>query len=294
MIISNGIVNGSFRVIGNLQCSNIIGNITGDLTGTAAKAIQDSSGQQINTTYIKALSVSGQTLTYTKGNGTTGKITTQDTKNTAGSTNSSSKLYLIGATSQASNPQTYSRSTCYIGTDGSLYSAGQKVSIEGHSHTYLPLSGGTVSGQVILSKTTDISAAVATDGALVIGNKTGKHLAVGNNRIIAKASSTTADTLSLNYDGGLVYVGGGGIRSAGEIQSITPNAFRAIAGNYGFIVRNDGSNTYFLLTNSGDQYGTFNNLRPFYISNSTGKVYIQSRNPLLVTSWSNGVLNITY
>lgn len=31
-----------------------------------------------------------------------------DTKNTAGSTNSDSKLYLIGATSQAANPQTYS------------------------------------------------------------------------------------------------------------------------------------------------------------------------------------------
>ncbi len=47
--------------------------------GTATKATQDSSGQQINTTYIKGLSVSGKTITYTKGNGTTGTITTQDT-----------------------------------------------------------------------------------------------------------------------------------------------------------------------------------------------------------------------
>lgn len=37
-----------------------------------------------------------------------------DTKNTAGSTNSTSKLYLIGATSQATNPQTYSNSNLYI------------------------------------------------------------------------------------------------------------------------------------------------------------------------------------
>lgn len=50
-----------------------------------------------------------------------------DTKNTAGSTNNSSKLYLIGATSQATNPQTYSRSTVYIGTDGCLYSNSSKV-----------------------------------------------------------------------------------------------------------------------------------------------------------------------
>ena len=50
-----------------------------------------------------------------------------DTKNTAGSTDTSSKLFLIGATSQAANPQTYSHDTAYIGTDGCLYSGGAKV-----------------------------------------------------------------------------------------------------------------------------------------------------------------------
>lgn len=43
-----------------------------------------------------------------------------DTKNTAGSTNSTSKLFLIGATSQAANPQTYSNSSVYT-TNGTLY-----------------------------------------------------------------------------------------------------------------------------------------------------------------------------
>lgn len=50
--------------------------------GSATKATQDSAGQQINTTYIKGLSVSGRTITYTKGDGTTGTITTQDTNTT--------------------------------------------------------------------------------------------------------------------------------------------------------------------------------------------------------------------
>ena len=54
-------------------------------------------------------------------------ITDSDTKNTAGSTNTSSKIYLIGATSQAANPQTYSHDTAYVGTDGCLYSGGTKV-----------------------------------------------------------------------------------------------------------------------------------------------------------------------
>lgn len=50
-----------------------------------------------------------------------------DTKNTAGSTDSSSKLFLVGATSQAANPQTYSHDSAYVGTDGHLYSNSVQV-----------------------------------------------------------------------------------------------------------------------------------------------------------------------
>lgn len=46
---------------------------------TATKATQDSAGQQINTTYIKGLSINNKVITYTKGDGTTGTLTTQDT-----------------------------------------------------------------------------------------------------------------------------------------------------------------------------------------------------------------------
>lgn len=47
-----------------------------------------------------------------------------DTKNTAGSTNRSSKLYLIGATSQATNPVTYSNSGVYTQSGAVYASAG--------------------------------------------------------------------------------------------------------------------------------------------------------------------------
>lgn len=51
-----------------------------------------------------------------------------DTKNTAGTTNKSGeKMYLVGATAQGNNPQTYSNSSVYIGTDNCLYSNGAKV-----------------------------------------------------------------------------------------------------------------------------------------------------------------------
>lgn len=43
----------------------------------------------------------------------------KDTKNTTGSTDTSSKIFLVGATSQAANPQTYSDNQVYA-TNGQL------------------------------------------------------------------------------------------------------------------------------------------------------------------------------
>lgn len=62
----------------SIRCKEFIGTLSGNAT-SAGKATNDSAGQQINTTYIKGLSVSGTNITYTKGDGTTGTIKTQDT-----------------------------------------------------------------------------------------------------------------------------------------------------------------------------------------------------------------------
>ena len=51
-----------------------------------------------------------------------------DTTNTAGASNYSGQLYLVGALSQSSTSATATRNTAYIGTDGCLYSGGVKVS----------------------------------------------------------------------------------------------------------------------------------------------------------------------
>jgi hypothetical protein len=59
----------------------------------------------------------GKQASFLRGDGTW--VVPTDTKNTAGSTNSTSKLFLIGATSQADNPQTYSHSGVYE-TNGTL------------------------------------------------------------------------------------------------------------------------------------------------------------------------------
>lgn len=68
-------------------------------------------------------------------------------------------------------------------------------------------------------------------------------------------------------------------RFRNEVQSNTSGAggqFRAVQGNYGVILRNDGGNYYTLITNSGDPWGTWNGLRPFTISLTTGIVSMSS------------------
>ena len=50
--------------------------------------------------------------------------------------------------------------------------------------------------------------------------------------------------------------------------------FRMVQGSYGSFWRNNGSHFYLLLTNSGDQYGSFNSLRPFAVNLANGNVGI--------------------
>lgn len=77
---------------------------------------------------------------------------------------------------------------------------------------------------------------------------------------------------SLNANGVATF--GSSVTANGEFISKSSNAFRAINGDYGFFIRNDAANTYFMLTASGDQTGGFNGLRPLSINNQSGQVTI--------------------
>lgn len=97
---------------------------------------------------FKAVStVASQGLTDTEKSNARTNIgagtSSSDTKNTAGTTNSTSKLFLAGATTQAANPQTYSNVNCYA-SGGYLYSNGQKVSTDDWTATATVSSSGTV------------------------------------------------------------------------------------------------------------------------------------------------------
>lgn len=80
---------------------------------------------------------------------------------------------------------------------------------------------------------------------------------------------SAADVGALPTNGGTV---SGDLTVNGKL--VTKNAdFRIAYGSYGFILRNDGNSTYFLVTASGQAAtGSWNNLRPMYFSNSTGQV----------------------
>ncbi|MDZ8994557.1 hypothetical protein [Escherichia coli] len=101
-----------------------------------------------------------------------------------------------------------------------------------------------------------------------------------------KNKPTAADVGALPLSGGALT---GGLTSSGEIVSKYANGFRIAYGSFGFFIRNDGSNTYFMLTASGNTLGSWNGLRPITINNTSGAVSIG--NGLNVTGGINGSLN---
>lgn len=94
----------------------------------------------------------------------------------------------------------------------------------------------------------------------------------GSTYRIATGNADEQEELSISSTGYL--------RARAEVQSTSSGSggqFRAVQGNYGFFIRNDGANTYFLLTNSGDPYGGWNGHRPFQVDNSNGQVTVGSQ-----------------
>lgn len=99
-----------------------------------------------------------------------------------------------------------------------------------HQHDeYLPLTGGTVNGTLILSKVMDSEGESYTSPALVVGGKPNTyHLELDNNEIQAKQNETTVGNLFLNSNGGKVTIGEGGLENRGNVWHET-----ALTGNVG-------------------------------------------------------------
>lgn len=116
---------------------------TATSAASATKATQDSAGQQINTTYIKNVSVNGRTITFTRGNGTTFSITTQDTVTTntsnwsvSNGTNGWARDNSTGFTIQWGTGVNFSSSTIYITLPRTFTAFRSVVAVPGNTHGY--------------------------------------------------------------------------------------------------------------------------------------------------------------
>ena len=111
-----------------------------------------------------------------------------DTNTYGRNANTTSKIYLMGGTTQSnSNKTTYSNVNCYA-SGGYLYSGGTKVSVEGHTHTFTDTNtahshtagtGLTISGSGGTSGTTTYSANLNSTTSLGTIGTTSKLYAVG-------------------------------------------------------------------------------------------------------------------
>ncbi|EAC1967766.1 phage tail protein [Escherichia coli] len=139
--------------------------------------------------------------------------------------------------------------------------------------------------RITTATTTSVSGALTNAEFIYVFN--GTDYSPGWRRVYnTKNKPTASDVGALPLTGGTL---SGGLTSSGEIISKYANGFRIAYGSFGFFIRNDGSNTYFMLTASGDTLGSWNGLRPITINNTSGAVSIG--NGLNVTGGVNGSLN---
>lgn len=104
-----------------------------------------------------------------------------------------------------------------------------------------------------------------------------KQVAFTDSNVASATKLQTARTIWGQSFNGTAPISGnmtgvGLISASGEISTSSPNAFRMTYGNYGAFFRQDDQALYLMLTDSGNQLGTFNSFRPFYVELATGTV----------------------
>ena len=145
-----------------------------------------------------------------------------------------------------------------LNKSSSLTLSGDKISfweydedgyeISEQNNTYITSNYARFSGDIF------IDGGIGTDGDVDIGGKLqASSIATKNGGLIETAGTV--------YGGGEIQCGGG--------------QMRIIGGNYGILLRNDGSNFYILSTDSGSPWGSWNSKRPFRINLANGIPYFE-------------------
>ena len=139
--------------------------------------------------------------------------------------------------------------------------------------------------KAVLQSTQDAQGTSDNSPALVIGTQTGAHLEFDPDEIMAKASGTTTAGLYLNWNGGVVNIGGGGISTSGQIVS----------------TYHSGTNKQFFAGNTGsaDEAGYYarNSLRlGQFVVSGTGRlgIYDSTNGAWVMISETSQVVNVPH
>lgn len=104
--------------------------------------------------------------------------------------------------------------------------------------------------------------------SIFLNGKSGDGMSTGKGTFLLFARDGTNERRLLGYPTGIL--SWNGCIEAQGMRSTTGNAFMAQYGSYTFLIRNDGSNTYFLMSDKDGTPGTWSTARPLTINDATG------------------------
>lgn len=212
-ILSTGVANKwTLKTLGKNAFSNV-DYLPADATAVAAEKVVHALAFQYNGKAIHSFDgsvarvlniIQGDNVFITgdsQGNVTIAADPGSDTVNTAGATNLiDKKLFLIGAESQTTSPQTYSNQYVYIGTDNCLYSLGKKVLTEHQAIYNLDLQ--TQVGDAVTKVTTFDPNAANNSFTLVQGTNVTLIPDATNKKVTISSKDTTYDFYNLVFKQG--------------------------------------------------------------------------------------------
>lgn len=212
-ILSTGEANKwTLKTLGKNAFSNV-NYLPADATAVAAEKVVHALAFQYNGKAIHSFDgsvarvlniIQGDNVFITgdsRGNVTIAADPGSNTVNTAGATNKvDTKLFLIGAESQTTAPQTYSNQYVYIGTDNCLYSLGKKVLTEHQAIYNLDLQ--TQVGKAVTKVTTFDPNAANNSFTLVQGTNVTLTPNAANKKVTISSKDTTYDFYNLVFKQG--------------------------------------------------------------------------------------------
>lgn len=212
-ILSTGVANKwTLKTLGKNAFSNV-DYLPADATAVAAEKVVNAMRFQYNGKDMHSFDgsaarllniIQGDNVFITgdsQGNVTIAADPGSDIVNTAGATNLiDKKLFLIGAESQTTSPQTYSNQYVYIGTDNCLYSLGKKVLTEHQAIYNLDLQ--TQVGDAVTKVTTFDPNAANNSFTLVQGTNVTLIPDATNKKVTISSKDTTYDFYNLIFKQG--------------------------------------------------------------------------------------------